>query len=316
MGFIAILQEFSSNEIWGSTQYILWFIESNNRNPWGTFMYRNQGGAYLILALVTSGFLYFYFLNRAMLSNKIGGPYLLCFLLIVTLAGSIWLSLSRSSIILGLGITAVFVIMAFCKSLSSMYVGGSRSIPIIFFILIILGGTQFAISTNWRSVEIRLKKLETQIVNIESDKRYLSAIATWDMSKDRLQYGWGAGSFSYIFPIYQVNYENIWYDSYYKKRLVYRHAHNDWLQFLSEYGIVGCSILGLLFASLIGSILINSKISLVGVSFLCFGISVIFLNNAFDFIFSSPAYWVAFWGSMILVSKLLSLEAKLHKKEV
>ena len=62
--------------------------------------------------------------------------------------------------------------------------------------------------------------------------------------------------FIYIFPIYQKNYKTIWYHWKSKKRgwqgrRIYHYAHNDWLQFLAEYGILGCFFLSGMFLCLV-----------------------------------------------------------------
>ena len=49
----------------------------------------------------------------------------------------------------------------------------------------------------------RIRLSAETISNIDSYDRVLSTKATWEMTQDRLAYGWGQGSFRYIFPIYQ-----------------------------------------------------------------------------------------------------------------
>ena len=105
-------------------------------------------------------------------------------------------------------------------------------------------------------IEWRVKHAKESICSLESDPRLLSTKATWEMAEDRLVFGWGAGSFRYIFPIYQKGYDILWY-YYYREdrgwvgRKVYSYAHNDWVQFLAEYGIVGCTFLLAMFLCLL-----------------------------------------------------------------
>ena len=185
-----------------------------------------------------------------------------------------------------------------------------------YFLLFIFSGSLFLLHLfNWEEVDRRMGDLQTISENIESYSRTLSTQATWDMAQERLQYGWGAGAFRYIFPIYQKDYESLWYHYYHKKRgwqgrKVYQYAHNDWLQFLAEYGIVGSSFLALLFIFLIGLSFKVFQVSVSAGSLYLVGPSVIALHNFVDFIFSSPSYWVAFWASLLLVLKLFLLEGK------
>lgn len=137
------------------------------------------------------------------------------------------------------------------------------------------------------------------------------------MAQDHLIYGWGAGSFRYIFPIYQKNYNTLWYYTYrvdrgWIGRKVYNYAHNDWVQFLADYGIIGCVFLlvmfGALFCSNLTIFYYRISAGLISLS----GLLLITIHNFVDFIFSCPAYWIAFWGSLFLVNRLFNLERK-HK---
>jgi len=62
--------------------------------------------------------------------------------------------------------------------------------------------------------------------------RFSAALGAWRMFLDRPLFGMGAGTFQAAFPYYQDV----------SLRGFYRHAHNDWIQWLSELGIVGCGL--------------------------------------------------------------------------
>ena len=111
MSIVAILQKLSG------TEKLLWIAETLNPNPWGTFAYRNQAAAFLILTTIISCLLYFYFLNKSRISNKAnnGGPHYLCLLYIFLLFASIWLALSRGGIIIGSVLALAFAILVFLK---------------------------------------------------------------------------------------------------------------------------------------------------------------------------------------------------------
>ena len=68
MGFIAMLQKLSGSD------KILWIFGVTNPNPWGTFAYRNQGAAYLILIATIVGLLYFFYLSKSRLKYTRGAP--------------------------------------------------------------------------------------------------------------------------------------------------------------------------------------------------------------------------------------------------
>ena len=311
MGFVAILQEFTN------TQKILGVFETVNPNFWGTFSYRNQGAALLMLNMLICGVLYFFYARRARNALRRGGPHFICCLFLLLSFGSIWLSLSRGGIILSLLLTAGFILLFLIGSFKNSFFS-QRLWQLVTTVFVLILGVLFVFQfTNFKQLQSRTSQLALSISDYESDSRMLASKATFDMAKDRLKYGWGAGSFRYIFPIYQQDYEAIFYHYYHKKkgwmgRKYYEYAHNDWVQFLAEYGVVGCVPLGLLFIYLLYKSFVKIRRFPFVVLFLLLGLSLIFLHNFFDFIFSSPSYWVAFWGIMALILRLLELESKTY----
>ena len=307
MSFVAILQKLSG------TEKLLWLVEVVNNSPWGTFAYRNQAAAFLILALLIAGLLYFFYERRAFIKLKQGGPHQLLFFLILLLCSSLWLALSRGGIILGFALGICFFSLAFIIHFRGDRNGKSWIISAIFLSIAIVAGILFFQLSDTEKIRERIRLSAETISNIDSYDRVLSTKATWEMTQDRLAYGWGAGSFRYIFPIYQKKYNVLWYYTYREDRgwigrRIYDYAHNDWVQFIGEYGIVGCVFLLVMFGvAFIRNLNILSYHISAGLFFLC-GFSLITIHNFLDFIFSSPAYWVAFWGSLWLICKLFTLE--------
>ena len=308
MSFVAILQKISG------TEKLLWLVDVVNANPWGTFAYRNQASAFLILVLLISGLLYLFYERQSLRKLKTSGPHLLIFLFILILSGSIWLSLSRSGIILGALLFGLFFILALLNALSRGINFKIWTTLGTFFLLLFLGIIFISELSDWQEFKDRSAKLEIIMKDIKSYDRYLSAKATWEMFQDRSMYGWGAGSFRYIFPIYQKEYEKLWHFHDHRKqpygRKIYNYAHNDWIQFLAEYGIVGGILLSCVFLGSFVSLSSVFKVSLLSACLLLFGIMIIFINNFVDFIFSSPSYWVAFFSALVLAGKLHHLEFK------
>ena len=131
------------------------------------------------------------------------------------------------------------------------------------------------------------------------------------MAQERLALGWGAGSFRYIFPMYQRNYLEIHYARYHQKkgwmgRKVFHYAHNDIVQFIAEYGAIGS---GLVLLTLLWILFSAFRIFSFSAFFLLVGFATSMSHAFFDFIFNSPAYWMAFLGILAASSKLLQMEA-------
>ena len=309
MSFVAILQKLSG------TEKLLWLVEVANRKPWGTFAYRNQASAFLILVLLIAGLLYFFYERRDAIKYKQSGPHQLLFFIILLLCSSLWLALSRGGIILGFALGICFLLLAFIAYLRGVKNGQSWIISAIFLSIAIFAGILFFQLSDTEEIRERIRLSAETISNIDSYDRVLSSKATWEMAQDRLAYGWGAGSFRYIFPIYQKKYNALWYYTYREDRgwigrRIYDYAHNDWVQFIGEYGIVGCVFLLLMFGvAFIRNLNIFSYHISAGLFFLC-GFLLITIHNFVDFIFSSPAYWVAFWGCLFLINQLYNLERK------
>mgnify|MGYP001434387958 CR=1 FL=1 len=311
MGFVAILQKLSG------TDKILWFVDSINPYPWGTFVYRNQGAAFLMLVLLVSSTLYFFYLRRANEKLKSGGPHFILFVFAFLLLGSIWLALSRAGIILSFSLALVFFLAALAHHVKEIIEGRSLFYLAIFLGLFISGTIFFVQFSDWEAVNKRVEHLKEVSLDLNNSKRMLSTKATWEMAQDRLGFGWGAGSFRYIFPIYQREYRGIWYNYFtvdgWAGRRIYHYAHNDWVQFLAEYGIIGTFIIFCLYLCLLTKVYKIPRIIASGGCILIVGLILIFIHNFVDFIFSSPSYWVAFWGTLFLICKLFEIEKERKK---
>ena len=179
--------------------------------------YIEQGAAYLILIATIVGLLYFFYLSKSRLKYT-RGPHFYALSLFSYFFLLIWLSLSRSGIILGGFLVFTFCVLALYESYRHLVVRNFLiSISVIVFI-VTAGIFSIGNLSDWDAVDHRYNKLKGTLSEIETYDRTLSTLATWDMATDRLKFGWGAGSFRYIFPIYQSKYEQIWYLKKHKKR--------------------------------------------------------------------------------------------------
>lgn len=312
MAAVAIAQKYAGAEA------VLWWLPSENPQFWGSFFYRNQGAAFLNWGIVIAGVLYFYHARRTREQARSGGPHFLAFCLIGLIAASVGLALSRGGILFAALLIVVFLLMVLLDYLLAVFHSPpTLAIPVTLILaaLLGLGLYQTHRSIDWEAVEKRFGDIEATIEGADRDARVLSSKLTWFMAQDQLWTGWGAGSFRYAFPMYQQELDELFYQYHHRKkgwtgRKFYRYAHNDILQFLAEYGIVGCSLLlGLISSFLLGSYK-AIRHSPFAILFLTFGF-VCALGHAFlDFIFHSPAYWVACIAGLALVSRLLQMEAR------
>jgi O-antigen ligase len=103
--------------------------------------------------------------------------------------------------------------------------------------------------------------------------------------------GTGAGTYEWIFPFYKT--QNL-------GGKIFDHAHNDYLEMLTDQGIVGFILLGspllLLFVSILKALKNRRDPLLCGVMFgvIC-GVSSMLIHAIVDFNFQIPANAAYFW---------------------
>ncbi len=316
MALVAIIQKYTHAEA------VLWRLPSENQHFWGSFFYRNQATAFLNWGIVIAGLLYFYHAQRSRAASKIGGPHYLACCLIGLIAVSVGLALSRAGILFALILVAIFLIFVLADYLYHTFAQLSRhtlwvttALTLILSSLLAVGLLQAQRAIDWQAVEERFGDIGATLDQAERDARVISSKLTWRMAQDQLWTGWGAGSFRYAFPMYQQEVPELFHQRYHRRQgwigqRFFRYAHNDILQFLAEYGIVGCSLL----LGLISSFLLAGYKAIrhlpFAILYLTLGIACAMGHAFIEFIFHSPSYWVAFIAGIALASRLLQLTAR------
>lgn len=310
MAVVAIIQHTAGAET------VLMSYTSENEYPWGSFFYRNQGAAYLNWGIVLAAALFFYHANRTKREGHSGGPHFLAICFIGVIVTSVGLALSRGGILFAGLITCCFIalaILGYLRNAFQMPLKNFAALSILFIGLLTAIGYQAYQTIDWDAMEARFGNIEDTIKNADKDQRYLATKATWAMAQDEIWTGWGAGSFRYGFPIYQMQVPEIFHSHYHPTKgwiglQYWRYAHNDVVQFIAEYGAIGASILLLFILTFLVPPLFAS-FSLTSI-FLWIGF-IASLGHAFiEFIFHSPSYWVAFITGIALLSRLIRLDAR------
>lgn len=309
MGLVGILQKFTGAE------KVLWVSASSNAQFWGSFYYRNQGVAYLVLVMVAAAVLYFYHYNRSQRRGQSGGPYLLLFLFVGMTYASIAMALSRGGILFGGIFFSLFVVGALGRWLFSSSLRQSLLVSGLAGVMLLGASFGLVRLVDFEAIEKRFGDISETIENADRDARMISTQVTWSIAKEQPVYGWGAGSFRYIFPMYQRYYPTIFYQGYHQKkgwwgRKIYHQAHNDIVEFFYQFGIVGCSFLVLTLLYWIFHLCFRAGGNAMGALMLLLGLGVACGHAFVDFIFQSPAYWVAFSGLCCIAVKLLALHSK------
>jgi O-antigen ligase len=155
---------------------------------------------------------------------------------------------------------------------------------------------------SWFGVEKLAQRIE-QTTAQDVEEREEPANHALDLVRDFPLAGAGPGSFYAVFPRYRAATIANFYD----------YAHNDYLQFASESGLLGLGILGLLVASALSVALIAQHRRrdplMRGMSFASFmGITAILIHSTVDFNLQIPANAALFVVLMALAWTSLHLD--------
>jgi len=228
---------------------ILWLIQPKTGPVFATILYKNHAGAYFNLVfMLCVALLYRHFARGERRLERANPAPVFAFLAIV-LGMSVLLTMSRAATLLLLG----FVLVAFIGFIVRCTVtrGEGRS-PLAIGLLCAGFALFIGLGAFFLNVDRSFSYLGNLIRNGAADTSVSSRVivrkAAWEMAQDRIGTGWGAGSFSYVFPSYQKQYPEI---TLIPDRpgmtMGWKHAHNDYVELVDEFGLVGA---GLLFAAI------------------------------------------------------------------
>ena len=263
------------------------FYDSPSASFFSSFVYKNHGGAYLVLTLaVTCGLAAWYYLRGLRRLEKSNPAGLFAFFA-TCISVAILVSYARG---------ATITMLAFLTLCVAVFIGhqlvmkNTTRKPLVAVVLMIIFG--FFLKTglealNSREAWTRLKQGMTR-EDMSLESREWATAAAVGMLKDNWKGGIGAGSFRFLFPIYQHR----------DPRLVshpggspmfWEHAHNDVVQIPIELGLTGMILVvtmaGYLVFALIRSFFWENPLS--GCTVLGAGLIVVYAW--WDFPFQCPA---------------------------
>jgi O-antigen ligase len=141
-------------------------------------------------------------------------------------------------------------------------------------------------------------------------QRHLTAMTTFHMAADRPLFGWGSGSFRFVFPLYQQKVPQIFLQD--GVRLYWEHAHCDYAEIFAELGVIGLIpvAVGVCFW-IIGMIRSNFWGNPLGI-FLFLGLALTTIHSTFDFNFYNPAILLTWFALCPIALKWVQFEAEAH----
>jgi len=281
---------------------LFWFYDSPNAQFFSSFIYKNHGSAYLLLTLaVTCGLAAWYYLRGLRRMEKSNPSGVFTFFA-TCIAVAILTSYARGATFIMLVFLAICVVVFIAHQL---LMKNTTRKPIVAIVLLLVFG--FFLKTGMEALNTgeawsRLKSgLTRQDLSLES-REWATASAT-EMLKEHWQTGVGAGSFRFLFPIYQHRNPKL-----ISTPMFWEHAHNDVLQLPIELGLFGVVVIagcaGYLVLSLSRSFFWENPLS--GCTVL--GTSLLVVYGWWDFPFQCPAILITWCALGVAITSWTKLE--------
>jgi hypothetical protein len=257
-----------------------------------SFIYKNHAGAYLVLGLcATCGLAGWYYLRGLRRLEKSNPAGVLAFFA-TGIGIAVLVSYARGATIVMLGFLTLCVAGFVIHQLFST---SNNRKPVVAVVLILIFG--YFLKTGLESLTTteawsRLQRgVSGQDGSLQS--RGQATKATLDMARASWPMGAGAGSFRFLFPLYQQHYPEIFMLN--GRRMVWENAHNDPVQIVAELGLPGCLLLAASLGYLLVALLRNFawQNPLSGAVALCLGFVAIY--SWWDFPFQNPAILILWW---------------------
>jgi len=260
-----------------------------------SFIYHNHWGAFCVLMLALALGLFAHYLSRHLLRDLTHTPAMYVLAVIAATAITTPLSASRSGTVLvlvALLVGTIHALAIFWKRHDGP--PSRRPIPAVIaavsFVLLLFIGYDLAKP----QITERVHQTQSQLSGGEKiliDHRLTLYRDTWYMARDRLPFGWGMASYPHTFHIYNSQPYGSKVD---RLLIMYHDAHNDWLQTLAEFGVVGSALIALCALSPLlafRKILRANPIS----TYLFGGCALILLYAWLEFPFGNTAVRLCFW---------------------
>lgn len=301
------------SQLFTGAEKIFWKIPSASENFYSSFIYRNHATGYLNLLLAVSIALYFYYRERAWKTNEREPDKSPIFFFTSTiLFTTVLFSSSRGGIIVAALLLLFAILYTMLQAWRWDRLRETSVISAILLGMLVLFASVFTVMIGPERIVERFKYFAEEGGGASVEHRVLAAKATRDMFEDKWLFGWGAGSFEYVFPTYQSEYPEIDYREVGRNKrriyMVWEFAHNDWVQYPAEYGVVG---VGLFFVGIIGwfvGTFLYRGFRQPLVVWMGIGILMIFCHAIGEFVLQNPAIIITTGAAFALSYRYAKLE--------
>ncbi|ATC62507.1 polymerase [Nibricoccus aquaticus] len=304
LALVGILQHVAGNG------KILWLITPSTHYSVATFLYKNHAGAFFNLMLAASAATATWYYRRSERRLERTSPAPLFTLCAVALSLIVALSFSRAATVLMIGFVLLSLVLGAIYMLRS-----ARRPNLLLVSLLTVSLTILAfVSARQLRLEQAAEKFQQLFTTdrVQSfEFRQLSAQATWDMASERLATGWGAGCYRFLFPLFQQNYPQIYQPAPNADRsFLFEHAHNDYLEFLAELGLIGCAPLVILLLLLATKLIRGRLWQNPPLLFLALGLLILLAHCWIDFHLHCPAILLTACALAAIAGRWSELESR------
>ena len=207
----------------------------------GTFLSRTHAGVYLYLHAAIALALTFWHIRRAGENSLRGGPHLVTAFLAFVLALFAALTGSTAAVALVLALFVISVPLVYYFGFPGSR-GSRRRIVLVTAAAMLLAGVLVLLTADLKPLVERFKMKVSTYQKAGIDDRAPFRRATLALISEggwqgRAWIGYGAGSYRWISPPYQAQQKELLRDGKLYIRVI--HAHNDWLEMLADWGVLG-----------------------------------------------------------------------------
>lgn len=265
-----------------------------------SFIYKNHAGAYLILTLAVAGGLAGWYHVRGMRRLEKSDPSVVFLFCAICIAAGVIASLAR-----GATVAMVGLVFSGAAAFAFQQWRAPRAArrPIVTAAMLLVFGAFLAAGVFALRFDNALSRLLRGLTQQDTalHSRQLATTAALEMLNDHWVRGVGAGSFRFLFTVYQARHLDLLVSN--GEQRYWEHAHNDLVQFPIELGAVGTGLLllagGYWTRRLWHDRFWRNPVSLAAIA----GVLLTLTGAWWDFPFQCPAIlitWCVLWAAAAL----------------